>query len=492
MMVGNYLNAINGNYQTQAKLVEQNATQQLLNRPSDNPVDYCQYLTYVNNDVVNNQYIDNAKNGLSWMKGTDNALTNIVSELRTVVQQSNQAANGTNTLSDNQATAKQLMAIMQQVVDQANTEVGGRYLFAGQKDRTMPFKMSPNTVDRGLAKTLDGPQSAFFGKTVTINGVPTKEPGGLQIGSLNQMLSMTGSDGNTYYLDPSTGYVFSKDFVQNGYKDKLNLGQTQVTAADAVGRIDINTVAVLPAKTAPPILNLPSDAAAVTNFKGSSLTTDQANTFNASVQKGFINKYFDTINGGLTQAGLDLRKTGLATEPAAKDAKGNPLTFSFDTVAQHVVTYMGDDNKISMVKVSGPTNVVCDGVSANGPDVFGNSDIFGTSHGTAVLNDLLTVVAQMNNGNQKWLSSDGIHLANAGHDRVLQEQTALAARNQAYDGTITTMNQQNLVIQQDLNNVNGVNVPKLMTKLITAQTIYNMSLAISKDVLPKSIADYLR
>lgn len=134
-----------------------------------------------------------------------------------------------------------MLALLQETVSQANTQLGGRYLFAGQSDKTQPFTMSSDKVERGLTKTLDDTQSEFFGKTVTIDGVATTVDGGTQVNGTNQMLSLKGSDGNDYYLDTSTGYIFTKDFVQNGYKDKMNAGQTSVTAADAVGRITLTT-----------------------------------------------------------------------------------------------------------------------------------------------------------------------------------------------------------------------------------------------------------
>ncbi|WP_196604861.1 flagellin [Pectinatus haikarae] len=479
MMLQNYMNSVNGNYEQQAKLTEQNSTQQRLNRPSDDAVGYARYLSYTNDDVENQQYMENAQNGVSWMKASDNALTNIKAQFDTFVEQVNQAANGTNDgTTDNPATASQLLAILQETISQGNQDLGDRYLFSGQKDKTQPFTISDTKVERGLAKTLDENQSNFFGKTVSIDGVNTNVKGGTQVGTLNQMLSLKGSDGGEYYLDPSTGYIFSQDFVQNGYKDKINAGQTSVTAADAVGRITIP--AVPPNTTAPKLADLPANASDST-FIPTSYTDETAyKKLAADVRSNFTSQYFDSSNNGAVKGST-----------AITESNSSSLTFSFNTINQYVVSYAGDDNKISMVKLSGGTDETRDSVNLTGSDIFGDSDIFGASHGTATLNNMLTVVAEMDGGNQKWLSSDGITLANNAVTTLQKAQTSLASRQLAYSNAIDTMQNQNVVIKDNINNVNGVNTAEIMTKLLTAQTIYNISISMGKNVLPKSIADYL-
>lgn len=480
MMIQQYLNAVNGNYDKQAKLTEENATQQRLNRPSDDPVGYAEYLSYSDTDVANQQYMENANNGISWMKNSDDALKNIKEHYDTFIEQVNQAANSTNVTSDNVATASQLKALLQEAISQGNSQIGDRYLFAGQKDKTQPFTISDNKVERGLAKTLDDRQANFFGKTVNINGVATQVKGGTQVGDLNQMLSMTGTDGGEYYLDPSTGYVFSKDFVQNGYKQKINAGQKTVTAADAVGKIDLGTTTVA---------KLPVNATD-NSFVPTTYTNQAAyQKMGADVRKNFINKYFDTVNGEVTAAGSALKTNGLT----AQDAAGNNIDtkFSFNTVNQYVVSYAGDDNKISMVKLSGGVDSTRDSVNLTGSEVFGDSDIFGASHGTAYINDLFTVVAKMDGGDQKWLSSDGITLANNASVYMQKGQTSLASRQLAYSNAIDTMQSKDVTIKDNINNVNGVNTAQVMTQLLTAQTIYNIAISMGKNILPKSIADYL-
>ncbi len=144
-----------------------------------------------------------------------------------------------------------------------------------------------------------------------------------------------------------------------------------------------------------------------------------------------------------------------------------------------------------MVKQNGPVNTAIDSVNVTGEDVFGSRDIFGGSTGTVVLNDMLTVAAQMSANNSKWLSSDGITLANNASNMVINAETTLAGRNTVYNDAITTLESQNTVITQDITNVSATDVSKLAVQLMTAQTLYNMSLSVGSKILPQSLADYL-
>ena len=184
----------------------------------------------------------------------------------------------------------------------------------------------------------------------------------------------------------------------------------------------------------------------------------------------------------------------------ADDANPNRITFSFETVKQPIVTYHGDNKRISMVKRNGLIDPTADTVNISGQDFFG-TDIFdnvnsgnqinGQSSGAAGLNDLLTVYVKMRAGDSHWLSSDGITLSDAAHQTTVDAETTIAARQQVYEEVDEMLQYQNAIILQDINDVNATDVAKLATSLMAAQTIYNMSLSIGARILPPTLADYL-
>lgn len=227
MMIGNYMRQINSSYANQAKLMEQSDGSNL-HRPSDNSVRYSRYLTYQNRDTENLQYQDNVKAGASWMKTADAAMVNMTDIYTTLKEKTVDAGNDTNNDSDLiTAISKEFKAKLYEMVSLGNNQQGDRYLFAGQSDLTQPFVISTEEKDRGLVKVLDDPQSKFFK-----NPNDTKNLNADDTGNLTQFLEVNDSDGNRFFVNTQNGRIYTEDFIQNGYKDKLQEGQDYVKEGD--------------------------------------------------------------------------------------------------------------------------------------------------------------------------------------------------------------------------------------------------------------------
>ena len=224
MMSSNYLKQLNGTYQQYAKLMEQ-ADGSKLHRASDDATGYSKYLRYQNNKIANEQYQNNVSTASSWMKNADAALVNVTELLQTFKAKVEQSANSTNNESDMKDIAKELLANVQEQVADLNTQIGDRFLFAGQKDTTMPFEITSEKMDRGETRTLDEKQQAFFSGSTTWGSENT---------TLKQMLKLQGDDGNSYYMNVQTGDIFTEDFVENGYKDAESFDPT----TQRVGKVD--------------------------------------------------------------------------------------------------------------------------------------------------------------------------------------------------------------------------------------------------------------
>lgn len=435
-MVYGYQKQLNDANTRQTKLLEQGDGSKL-HRPSDNSVDYSKYLRYSVSEGENLQYQDNVSSALSWMKTSDAALVNMTSIQTTFKEKTVAAANSTNNESDMVAIAKEMMAEIQELVSLGNTMQGDSYVFGGQTDLTKPFIMSTEKVDRGLAKTLDENQSAFFSGEGAVDDT----------GSMHQMLTLKGSDNNTYYLNTKNGRVYTKEFVENGYKDVVaKESRKQVDDGDKIGT--------------------------VSGWGGS---TD-------------VSKYFKNT-GEITADGKSFSKD--------ITVDGKNVTLKFETIQQQIVTYHGDDKGISMVKKNGSTEPVADTVNVTGPEIFG-TDIFddassgNKASGAAMLNQMLTVRAKVEGTDHKWLSKDGQTVADAVHSTTVNTETKLGARQQLYGSVKTMLDNQNEIIMGDITEVSSTDVAKLAVQLMQEQTIYNMSLSLGGRILPQSLADYLR
>ena len=433
-MIYNYKKQLNDANARQDKLLEQGDGSKL-HRPSDDSVAYTKYLRYDTSQQENEQYQENVSTGVSWMKASDAALVSMKDIQTTFKEKTVAAANGDKTNEDMAAIGKEMMAEIQQLVSLGNTQQGDRYLFAGQKDTTQPFSLSEKEVKRGLAKTLSEKASNYF----------RGNDGAETMGTVRQMLTLTGSDGNTYYLNTRDGYIYTKDFVENGYKQKTasNANAFVAPTVDSVGKLD--------------------------NWSGG---TD-------------VSTYF--------------KNTGEIIDAAANEKyplSGNGMKFKFTTIDQKIATYQGDDKYISMTKKNGTTEPTSDTVNVTGPEIWG-TDIFDDASsgnapsGTAMLNEMLTVQKQVTSADFSWLSDDGQTISDQAHATAVTTETRLGARQQLYNSVAKMLDNQNVLIKQDVTDVSAVDVAALATKLMEEQTVYNMSLALGARILPQSLADYL-
>lgn len=436
MMSNNYLKQLNGTYEQYSKLMEQ-ADGSKLHRASDNAVGYSKYLRYQNNQISNEQYQSNVSTASSWMKNADAALVNVTDLLQTFKAKVEQGANSTNNESDMKDIAKELLANVQEQVADLNTQIGDRFLFAGQKDTTMPFEISADKMDRGDTFTLDEKQSAFFSGANSWGEENT---------TVKQMLKLKGDDGNSYYMNVNTGDVYTEDFVKNGYKNE--------------DKFDPKTQAVC---------NITSGTVGTVKAYNVSENFDQYGVIKTDAGVGTNAKYNVTVYG-------------------------KQVNLSLSTTKQYIVKYAGDDKYISMVKKNGGVDKATDTVNVTGQDING-CDLFDVGNkphsGTARLNQLLYTVAKLDGADYKWAGEQGMTIADSAHATVLGAQTKMAARQQAYNSSSSMLVTQNESITSDISDVSSTDVAQLATKLMEYQTIYSLSLSVGSKILPGTLADYL-
>ena len=441
-MVQRYQKDLNELDYTKSKLMEQGDGKKL-HRPSDNSVDYSRYLRYNVSEGENNRYQDSVKAGISWMNSTQTALSGIEDIQKTFKAKTIQGANDDKdeNSGDWPAIAREMKAGIQQIISLGNTQLGDRYIFSGQADLRQPFSISDENVPRhrGLAKTLDDRQAAFFNDASNTDSA----------NFLHQMLSLDGSDGKSYYLNTLTGDIYTKEFVQEGYKDVIASGRSTVSSADRVCNITTGT-------------NFIKD-----NFKNTGEIIDDP-----AASPGHGANWSDTA----AVAGVTLK---------------------FSTVRQQIVSYNGDFRYISMVKQNGSTEPTADTVNKTGLDIFGR-DLFDDKNsgnepsGTAMVNSMLTVYAKTNSADPHWLSSDGISLADTANQVTLQAHTETGARTQLYKNMTDILTDHGENITRDITNVSSTDVAELAMKMMQQQTVMSMSLSMGARILPLSLVDYLR
>ena len=541
----NYKVGLNRAYKKQTELFEQ-ADGSSIHRGSDDPIAYSKLLRYNVSQAENEQYQKNVNNAVSLMKTETATLDNMTTRSKTIVEKTIQAANTYNTSADFESIAKEMFSSIEEIMSLCNTQQGDRYIFAGQKDITEPFTMSAEEKDRGVAKTLDAAQTKFF------KGKPSEGDS-----FVYQMLALKvrGENGLDveYCLDTETGYVYTKEFVEEGYKELVTMDYLTVFEAQEDTTSGKSTVAqeLLAAGTANydnPIKVSDSGTGleVITYFDSSHTDTEVFSVSDFFDNKGIVKDYwkevYDTSTNELiatvatsdttydnnssynvietprklvfTVPERDSEGNIVTTQQAITDDNGNPvlddngdptyktvtstttLRLSFDSIKQRVVTYSGDINSIEIVKHNGATDLVSDVVNVMGEDIF-HTDIFDDANsgnkpsGTAFLNDMISVYNKVLAEDVDWLNSDGVGLSNAAHNSITLSQTTIGARTQLYESVGTMLDSQGTYITDDITNVSGTDVAELATRLMEMTALYNMALSIGGRILPVSLADYI-
>ena len=184
MLSTNMLRNLNTSYSKMSKYEEMLTSGRNFSRASEDPVAAVKGMKYrVQLDKVQ-QFQRNINEAESWLDTTDTALGQVGDVLNRVKELVVQAANDTNTTEEREKIKMEIDQIREQILDVANTQLGGKYIFSGTKTQTPPFVADPaNPGVRILNTDLTNNPTAMQGKvevevfdgitlTVNMTGAP--------------------------------------------------------------------------------------------------------------------------------------------------------------------------------------------------------------------------------------------------------------------------------------------------------------------------------
>ncbi len=135
-------NSIYNIQQGQAKLNRLNeltASGQIINRPSDDPINSRLLLDIGDKLRSGEQYLSNIKKSSTWQQFSNTALTGMSNIMTLAKQQIASISGGSSDPVARQNAVSQLQALKQQMVDMGNMQLGDQYIFGGAKNTTPPF-----------------------------------------------------------------------------------------------------------------------------------------------------------------------------------------------------------------------------------------------------------------------------------------------------------------------------------------------------------------
>ena len=154
MLTNQFLYNFNNSLTKVSDLQEQLSSGLAINKPSDNPVKAVRSLTFKTDLSTNEALAQNASDAASWMSTSDSAMTSAENVLQSIQSLIQSVAVPHPTIAYS-AAATQLNGYINELVNLGNTQISGRYLFAGQKDKTQPFTTT-NNANGSISVTYNG------------------------------------------------------------------------------------------------------------------------------------------------------------------------------------------------------------------------------------------------------------------------------------------------------------------------------------------------
>lgn len=254
MMVNDYLNNISLTKNKVDKLQVEIATGNKIQQPSDSPTGTAKILSWNNQISQANTYQSDIQDGLTFLQDTTLSMQNIQSEVTTVMTKLTSLKNVANQ-GNLSGFADQIEASLNTIVQSANSESGGKYVFGGTDTSSAPYGLtSDSTAYEQKPGDITGKQniklSATSSQQINFSGTDVfgtiiKQNGNLDstaaVGTVsNTQTSVYDAQGNQY--DFKVTYTKTAANTYNMTYDITDSGGTSVfSSAPAAKQVVFNS-----------------------------------------------------------------------------------------------------------------------------------------------------------------------------------------------------------------------------------------------------------
>ena len=150
------LSNIKLNYKKMQETQEKLSSWKQINRPSDDPSGTRKVLGLRAEDLQIQQFLDNTETAKEQINYTSNTLESIQEIFTKIQQLAIQASDDTLGQSDRKITANELNELLESVLQNANTDNNGRYIFSGTKTLTSAFTATRDSDGNILSVSYNG------------------------------------------------------------------------------------------------------------------------------------------------------------------------------------------------------------------------------------------------------------------------------------------------------------------------------------------------
>ncbi len=237
-MVPDILADLQQSEQTLNTALQQVSTGLRVSVPSDDPTASAEMVQNTIESGEVDQYKQNVSSVLSTVQSASSVLNSVVNSLTQAVSIGTEGGNGTNNSSDFQSLAEQVQGILSEVVNAANTSIGGQYLFGGTSTAT-PFTENSSSstgytyngndetnsveIGEGLSTQVNVPGSQIFtNSSNSVLGALSSLVSALQSGNTTQIQSATSS------ITSAVNYIAQQQVFYSNAESELNSQETSL------------------------------------------------------------------------------------------------------------------------------------------------------------------------------------------------------------------------------------------------------------------------
>lgn len=144
MIAKNSLRYINSSYGKLDKLQSQISSGKKITKASDDPIVAMKSLKYNTRLSQVEQYKSNVSQAYTWLENSEDNITEGIDVMGKVRDLVVQVKNGTNGGAELEATGVEIGQLKEQLIQIANTQVNGRYIFSGSNSDVAPIVKNPD------------------------------------------------------------------------------------------------------------------------------------------------------------------------------------------------------------------------------------------------------------------------------------------------------------------------------------------------------------
>ena len=141
MLTQTVMNNMNSNLNRLDEIQNQMSSGKRVSKPSDDPIAVARILSFKTVMRSQEQYDKNMQDAVGWLDTTDGALNSANEILQRARELGVYGANGTLPDESREALAKEVNMLVEELVQIANTNYGGRYIFGGAHTTEPPFEL---------------------------------------------------------------------------------------------------------------------------------------------------------------------------------------------------------------------------------------------------------------------------------------------------------------------------------------------------------------